>query len=75
MPDLEFTGELLHTYAPADKTWTARLALRLTFESRVFLREVPDKLWRTLCLVMLRMQPDGRCVISEDQLAEDMGNQ
>lgn len=67
--------ELAYSYNPVTKSWEARrrLALEVSEDARSLLREAPDKVWRTLCFVVLRMEPTGRCFVTEDDLARDMG--
>jgi len=48
------------------------VTLRLGESSRAFLRDIPDKVWKTLCLVLLRMAPDGSCRVTDADLAEDL---
>jgi hypothetical protein len=67
-----FVCELCHAYDPVSKSWTAGVAVKLISGGcNAFLREIPDKTWRTLCFVMLRMESDGRRVVTEEELARD----
>ncbi len=70
-----FACELRHSYNPISKAWEAAVALKMEAgdESRALLREAPDKIWRTLSFVALRMEPTGRCYVTDVQIAQDMG--
>jgi biotin operon repressor len=69
-----FVCELCHAYDPVSKNWAAGVAVRLISGDgcRAFLREIPDRIWRTICFVTLGMESDGRCVVTEEELAADM---
>jgi biotin operon repressor len=69
------TCELTHSYNPLSRSWesSGRLAVEVSDDARAFLRDASDRVWRTLCFVALRMDPGGKCFVTEDDLARDMG--
>lgn len=70
-----FACELAHSYNPATKAWQthSKITLEAGEAARVLLRQISDRAWRTLCFVALRIEPTGRCFVTADDLARDMG--
>lgn len=67
--------ELTHSYNPVSRAWESRgkLVVEISDDTKALFREVPDKIWRTLCFAALRMEPTGRCYVTAEELARDMG--
>lgn len=69
------TCELTHSYNPVSRSWESsrKLVVEADDETLELLREIPGELWRTLCFVVLRMEPTGRCFVTAEDLARVMG--
>ncbi|MDA8192740.1 MAG: helix-turn-helix domain-containing protein [Thermaerobacter sp.] len=70
-----FTVEIQQSFDPTVKTWQQRVFIKLYTEALTsgFLAALSDRDWKTLCVIALHMDSQGRCYPSRDAIAQALG--
>ena len=75
MSEAPFTVEVNQSFNPVEKAWSPQIFIKLytaALESG-FLAAISDRDWKTLCVIALHMDVEGRCYPSLPTIARALG--
>jgi hypothetical protein len=75
MHETPFSVAIEQNFDPVVKTWHGQIFVKLyaAAVSTGFLAAISDRDWKTLCVIALHMDTEGRCYPSRDAIARALG--